>query len=87
MLWRSDVLPRASAVPFAAGFALFLPQFFAPATIRIGHGILLAAGLIILAAAVWTSAGRLHAANATPASQRSCHERSDMLQHGTPRPS
>jgi hypothetical protein len=57
-VWRSNVLPRASALLFATGMALFLPQFFGPATVRIGHGILLAAGLIILAAALWASAGR-----------------------------
>jgi hypothetical protein len=57
-VWRSNVLPRTSAILFATGMALFLPQFFAPAPIRIGHGILLAAGSIILAAALWASAGR-----------------------------
>jgi hypothetical protein len=58
---------------FATGFALFLPQFFSPAAVRIAHGILLAAGSIILAAALWTSPGRLRAANTTPASQLSLH--------------
>jgi hypothetical protein len=72
-VWRSPVLPRASAIPFAAGFALFLPQFFSPPAIRIAHGALLAAGSIILAAALWTSAGRLPAANTMPASQPSFH--------------
>ena len=43
-VWRSHVLPRTSAVLFATGFALFLPQFFSPAAVRIAHGILLAAG-------------------------------------------
>ncbi|MDN5861657.1 MAG: hypothetical protein L0H84_23900, partial [Pseudonocardia sp.] len=27
-VWRSGVLPRWSAVPFAVGFALYLPQFY-----------------------------------------------------------
>ena len=57
-VWRSNVLPRASAILFATGMALFLPQFFGPAAVRIAHGILLAAGLIILAAALWASASR-----------------------------
>jgi hypothetical protein len=70
-VWRSRVLPRTSGILFATGFALFLPQFFSPAAVRIAHGILLAAGSIILAAALWTSAGRLRAANTTPASQLS----------------
>jgi hypothetical protein len=74
-VWRSHVLPAANAVLFAAGFALFLPQFFSPPAIRIGHGILLAAGSIILAAALWTSAGRHHAVHTTPATQLSFHGR------------
>ena len=57
-VWQSHVLPRASAILFATGMALFLPQFFSPAPVRIAHGILLAAGSIVLAAALWTSAGR-----------------------------
>src|SRR5215813_1615640 len=52
-VWRSHVLPRTSAILFATGMALFLPQFFSPAPVRIAHGILLAAGSIILAAALW----------------------------------
>jgi len=61
-VWRSHVLPRTSAILFATGMALFLPQFFGPAPVRIGHGILLAAGSIILAAALWAAAGRPPAA-------------------------
>jgi hypothetical protein len=48
-VWRSGVLPRYSGVPFAIGFALFIPQFYAPAAIRIGHGLLVAAGAAWLA--------------------------------------
>jgi succinate dehydrogenase hydrophobic anchor subunit len=29
-IWRSGVLPRSSGILFAAGFVLFLPQFFMP---------------------------------------------------------
>jgi hypothetical protein len=54
-VWRSHALPRTSAVLFAIGFALFLPQFFGPAPVRVAHGVLLAAGSIILAAALWAS--------------------------------
>jgi hypothetical protein len=66
-VWRSHVLPRTSAILFAAGMALFLPQFFSPAAVRIAHGILLATGSIILAAALWASAGRLRGAAIPPA--------------------
>jgi len=64
-VWQSHVLPRASGILFATGLALFLPQFFSPAPVRIAHGILLAAGSIILAAALWASAGRARTAAAS----------------------
>jgi hypothetical protein len=51
-VWRSAVLPRASALPFALGFALFIPQFFTPAAARIGHGGLVGVGCVLLALAV-----------------------------------
>jgi hypothetical protein len=37
-------------VAFAAGFVLFLPQFFTPAPVRIAHGVLMLVGLVWLAA-------------------------------------
>lgn len=54
-VWRSAVLPRYSAVAFAAGFVLFLPQFFTPAPVRIAHGVLMLVGLGWLAVAMWRS--------------------------------
>ncbi len=41
---------RPSAWVFVAGFVLFLPQFFAPAPVRIAHGVLMLVGLVWLAA-------------------------------------
>jgi len=79
-VWRSHVLPRTSGILFAAGIALFLPQFFGPPAVRITHGILLAAGLIILAAALWASVGRPRAA-ATPPAGRSATDVSGMAAH------
>ena len=52
-VWRCGVLPRASALLFAIGFALYLPQFFTPEAVRIGHGVLVAVGSVILAVALW----------------------------------
>jgi hypothetical protein len=60
-VWQSHVLPRTSGILFATGLALFLPQFFSPAPVRIAHGILLAAGSIVLAGALWASADRTRA--------------------------
>ncbi len=47
---------RPSAWVFAAGFVLFLPQFFTPAPVRIAHGVLMLAGLVWLAADLRTDA-------------------------------
>jgi hypothetical protein len=85
-VWRSGILPRTSAILFATGMALFLPQFFSPAAVRIAHGILLAAGSIILAAAIWASAGRLRAA-ATPLAGRSSADVGGTARHPAARPS
>jgi len=52
-VWRSGALPRSSGILFGVGFALFLPQFFTPAAVRIAHGVLVAAGSIWLALALW----------------------------------
>jgi hypothetical protein len=52
-VWRSSALPKLSCVLFALGFALYLPQFFGSRPIRIGHGLLVAAGCLWLAAAMW----------------------------------
>ena len=56
-VWRSGVLPRWSGVPFALGFALYIPQFFGNQPIRVAHGILVAGGCLWLAAGIWRSAG------------------------------
>lgn len=55
---RSGVLPRWSAVVFAIAFALFIPQFFAGAAVRITHGVIAGIGLVWLAAVVWRAADR-----------------------------
>ena len=40
------------AIALAAGFVLFLPQFYTPPAVRIAHGILIAVGAVIAARAV-----------------------------------
>jgi hypothetical protein len=45
----AKVHPWWFGVAFAAGFALFAPQFFAPPAVRIAHGVLIAVGCVILA--------------------------------------
>lgn len=54
--WRSGhLLPRWAGVPLAVGFATFLPQFFGPPWLRIGHGLLIAVGCVLVAIVVWRS--------------------------------
>ncbi|MDD3932708.1 MAG: hypothetical protein PHP55_02520 [Methanoculleus sp.] len=48
-IWRSGILPRWSGIPLALGFALFLPQFFAPPAVRIAHGLLVMVGCWLVA--------------------------------------
>lgn len=50
-VWRSTRIDKYSAIAFAAGFVLFLPQFFTPAPVRIAHGVLMLVGLVWLALA------------------------------------
>jgi hypothetical protein len=55
-IWRSGLLPRSSGIPFALGFALFIPQFYTPAAVRIGHGVLVGIGSIWMAVVLWRTA-------------------------------
>jgi hypothetical protein len=52
-VWRSGVLARYSGIPFAVGFALFIPQFFTPPAVRIAHGVLIGVGSAWLAWELW----------------------------------
>jgi hypothetical protein len=54
-IWRSATLPRWSGVPFALGFALYIPQFFGSPAVRVLHGLLVTAGCFWLAALLWRS--------------------------------
>jgi hypothetical protein len=54
-LRHADQLMRAGGLLSGLGLATYLPQFFLPAAGRIGHGEVLALGLILLAAALWRS--------------------------------
>jgi hypothetical protein len=46
---RSGRLSRWAALPFAVGFALFIPQFYLPSAGRIAHGVLVSIGCFWLA--------------------------------------
>lgn len=46
---RGRVLPAWTGWLLAAGFVLYLPQFFAPYELRVAHGVLVAAGCLAVA--------------------------------------
>jgi hypothetical protein len=48
-VWRSRSLPRWSGFPLAVGFALYIPQFFTPPFMRVGHGLFIMIACILLA--------------------------------------
>lgn len=48
-IWRSRMLDKWSGIPLAAGFALFIPQFFTPQPVRVAHGLLVMVGCLVLA--------------------------------------
>jgi xanthine/uracil/vitamin C permease (AzgA family) len=56
-VWRSGTPARWSGVPLAVGFALFVPQFFGPYSLRIAHGALIAIGGVWLAVELWRARG------------------------------
>jgi hypothetical protein len=58
-LWRSGSFPKWSGVPFALGFALYIPQFFATQPIRVAHGVLVAIGCLWIAASMWRQRNKL----------------------------
>lgn len=48
-IWRSGTISRWSGLPFALGFALYIPQFFTPPPIRVAHGLLVTLGCLWVA--------------------------------------
>lgn len=57
-VWRSGILPRWSAVPFAALMVTYLPQFFLPHAGRIAWGALVTAATLWIAVGLWRAAGK-----------------------------
>jgi hypothetical protein len=52
-IWRSGIYQKWSGVPFAVGFALYIPQFFGTQPLRIAHGLLVTFGCVWVAAVLW----------------------------------
>ncbi|TMR89502.1 hypothetical protein [Nonomuraea basaltis] len=57
-VWRSGTLHRWSGTALALGFALFIPQFFGPYSLRIAHGALIMIGGLWLAVSLATGRRR-----------------------------
>lgn len=53
ILWRSPAYSKWSGIPFAVGFALYIPQFFGTQPLRVAHGVLVAIGCLWIAAGLW----------------------------------
>lgn len=64
-IWKSATYPKWSGVPFAIGFALYLPQFFGTQPLRVAHGLLIAIGCLWIAVGLWQ-----HSAQPKPAAAR-----------------
>lgn len=50
-VWRSGPVSRLGGLLTATGLVLYAPQYLAPAGLRITHGVVLGAGLVLLALA------------------------------------
>ncbi|MFC0449082.1 hypothetical protein [Rhodococcus jostii] len=52
---RSGLFARWAGIPMALGFALFIPQFYVDAPLRIAHGVLIGSGCAVVALGVLRS--------------------------------
>jgi hypothetical protein len=52
-LWKANDFKKWSGIPFALGFALYIPQYVASQPIRVAHGLLIAVGCLWIAAGMW----------------------------------
>jgi len=57
-IWKSGSFPKWSGVPFAVGFALYIPQFFGNQPIRVAHGLLVTVGCLWIAVGMWRQPSR-----------------------------
>ena len=57
-VWRSGALARWAGMPLAVGFALYIPQYTAPQSLRVAHGLLITVACVLIA---WQLARRSRA--------------------------
>ena len=58
VIWKSDAFARWIGIPFAVGFALYIPQFFGSQPLRVAHGNLVAVGCVLIAVGMWQKSSR-----------------------------
>jgi hypothetical protein len=52
-LWKSGMYVKWCGIPFAVGFALYIPQFFGNQPLRVVHGVVVAIGCLWIAGGLW----------------------------------
>lgn len=55
-IWKSGTFAKWSGIPFAVGFALYIPQFFGNQPIRVLHGLLVTIGCLWIGIGMWQQA-------------------------------
>lgn len=58
VIWTSGMFAKWLGIPFAIGFALYIPQFFGTQPIRIAHGLLVTAGCALIAIGMWLQSAK-----------------------------
>lgn len=67
--WRSGTVGRLGGLLAGAGAVTYLPQFFGTPALRIGHGLVMGAGLVLLGVVTARSAAGADAVADAPASR------------------
>ena len=58
VIWKSNEFAKWIGIPFATGFALYIPQFFGTQPLRVAHGLLVAAGCALIAIGMWRQSAK-----------------------------
>lgn len=64
--WRSGPVGRVGGILAGAGAVTYLPQFFGTPVLRMGHGLVLGAGLVLLGLAVARAGAGIELARTAP---------------------
>lgn len=84
-LWHAGALARTAGILTGLGLATYLPQFFTTPEVRVGHGILLGLGLLLMAATAHPTVARSTQAGATSTASSSAAATSTDVASVSPR--